>query len=283
LKAEVEFSRLRIPLAKPVFEGEIEKAAVDAPRNERFVSGESVGKFEERDTLGKTLAASLSIGVVIPTLNEEMNIVDVLTRLRKLGYTNILVMDGHSDDRTVEVAGSFGARVILQNGIGKGNAIREVFDNEYVDADILVLMDADGSMSPEEIPNLIEAMKSDVCVVKGSRFMKGGHTHDMSLLRKFGNFLFLTVVNLLWGTDYTDLCYGFAAFRKDSIREITPRLRSLNFEIETELFIETKKMGLKTIEVPSTEYRRAHGKSNLNAFMDGFRILNVIVRKALRE
>lgn len=219
------------------------------------------------------------IGIVIPTRNEEGNLGDVLGELREIGYENVLVIDGDSEDRTREIAKEYGVRVVFQEGNGKGSAIRQVFNNGYVDADAVLLMDADGSMRASEIPSFLEALASGADIVKGSRFMKDGYTYDMNLLRRFGNFIFLSLVNLFWSTRYTDICYGFGVFTKDAVKEIAPVLKSANFEIETEIFIKAKKLGLKVVEVPSVELRRKCGKSNLNAFRDGFRILRTIIRE----
>jgi hypothetical protein len=141
------------------------------------------------------------------------------------------------------------------------------------------MMDADGSMNPKEIPLLIKALDSGADLVKASRFLPYGYSEDMSLIRRIGNRFFLSLVNWFWSADYTDLCYGFAAFRKDAIEKLCPYLKSTNFEIETEVFIKAKKLGLKVVEVPSIEFRRRHGKSNLCIFRDGFRILKTIVEE----
>jgi len=224
----------------------------------------------------RSLQWNKRVGIVIPARNEEKNIAGVLARLKKLGYHDILVIDGKSNDRTIEISRKFGAKVVLQNGNGKGDAVRQVFNNGYLDVDVVVLMDADGSMPPDEIPRLVERIDSKVDVVKGSRFVKGGYTYDMSFIRRFGNWVFLSLVNIFWLTHYTDICYGFAAFTKRSIAKMAPELKSSNFEIETEIFIKTKKLGLKVEEVPSTELRRRGGKSNLSIIRDGSRILKTI-------
>jgi glycosyltransferase involved in cell wall biosynthesis len=223
------------------------------------------------------------IGVVIPTLNEEKNLVYLLSQLRALGFKNVLIIDGKSKDRTVEVARRHSARVVIQKGKGKGNAVKEVLSNNFLDMDAVVLMDADGSMSPEEIPLFIQALNSGADVVKGSRFMKGGGTCDMTLTRKIGNFFFLIVVNLLWSTKYTDLCYGFAVFNKLAIAKIAPVLKSQNFEIETEVFIKATKLGLVVKEMPSVELERRFGRSNLKTFLDGLKIFITIMKEFLVE
>jgi glycosyltransferase involved in cell wall biosynthesis len=219
------------------------------------------------------------VGVVIPTLNEEKNIEDVLFNLKNQGYYNILVIDGMSKDKTTKIATRNGVKVVLQNGKGKGSAIRQGLNNGYLDADAIIIMDADGSMNPKEIPSLVEALNSGADIVKGSRFMKGGYSYDISSLRRIGNMFMVAVVNLLWSAKYTDLCYGFAAFNKRAIEKLVPHLKSQNFEIETELFLKALDLGLVVKEVPSTEFIRKNGKSNLNSFRDGFKILMKIAEE----
>jgi len=117
--------------------------------------------------------------------------------------------------------------------------------------------------------------------VKGSRFLSFGFSEDMSLIRRIGNLLFVLLVNLFWSANYTDLCYGFGVFRRDALEKLCPCLESTNFEIEAEIFIKAKKLKLNIVEVPSIEYRRKCGKSNLSAFRDGVRILKTIIDEAL--
>jgi glycosyltransferase involved in cell wall biosynthesis len=216
------------------------------------------------------------IEAIVPTINEGHAVTEVLIELRRF-TDRILVIDAYSKDKTVEIAESLGAKVVMQNGMGKGSALREAFD--CVNSDIIVILDGDGSMKPEEVPLLLKAMTPGVDVVKGSRFLPGGGSEDLSLLRTLGNLFFVSLVNWLWSTNYTDLCYGFGAFRSSALNRLCPRLESINFEIETEMFIKAKKLGLKVVEVPSIEYRRKHGKSNLNFVKDGFRILRTIIRE----
>ncbi|TRZ53365.1 MAG: glycosyltransferase [Dehalococcoidia bacterium] len=222
-----------------------------------------------------------TIRVVIPALNEEKNLESLLIELKALGYLDVIVIDGKSIDQTFEVAKKHGAKVILQNGRGKGDAVRQVLNNDYMDVDALVLMDADGSMDPKEIPFFVKSLKSGADIVKGSRFLNGGYTHDINFLRRIGNGIFTSTVNLFFSTKYSDLCYGFMVFNRRSVELMSPLLKSQNFEIETEILIKAKKLGLKVIEVPSTEFKRKNGKSNLNTFKDGFKILQTIFQSYL--
>lgn len=225
----------------------------------------------------------LSTAVIIPTLNEEKNIHTVLQKLRHLGFTNLLVVDGNSQDRTVAVARKMGINVIHQNGKGKGDALRQAFSHNGLDGDFVAIMDADGSMNPEELFSFIEKLRNGADLVKGSRFTGHGGSHDITLLRRMGNKILVSLVNILWSTKYTDLCYGYAVFKMDALQRLYPHLKSKNFEIETEMFIKAKKLGLIVVEAPSVEMRRMHGKSNLKAYVDGFRILRTILRESMHE
>jgi glycosyltransferase involved in cell wall biosynthesis len=221
------------------------------------------------------------VTVIIPTRNEEKSIAEVIQELNRMGYDDLLIVDGNSLDRTVEHAKESGANVMVQNGRGKGDALRQAFNHADLDGDVVVIMDADGSMNPKEVPMLIRALNSGVDLAKGSRFLSHGYSEDLSLTREIGNRFFLLLVNLFWSADYTDLCYGFAAFRRSAMEKLVPRLRSKNFEIETEVFVKAKKLGLKVTEVPSIEFKRQYGKSNLSSFLDGFRILMTIIRELM--
>lgn len=222
------------------------------------------------------------IALIIPTLNEEKNLSGVFGELTQLGYHNVLIVDGNSSDNTQKLAKQFGANVLLQNGRGKGKALRQGFEyamNNGIEGDIIVMMDADGSMNPKDIQSLIKALDGGVDIVKASRFMKNAYSEDMSLMRRVGNKLLLFAFNFLCSTHYTDLCYGFVAFRKSAISRLYPHLKSKNFEIEAEILIKAKKFGLKVAEVPSIEFSRRNGKSNLHSFRDGFRILGTIIKE----
>jgi len=231
-------------------------------------------KFENAD--------NSSVTVLIPTLNEEKNIEAIIKALHQLGFSNILIIDGNSTDGTVEVARKLGGSVIHQNGRGKGDALRQGFSYDGL-ADWVVMIDADGSMDPKEMFSFFEALKNGTDLVKGSRFMPGGSSEDMTSIRRIGNSIFVFLVNSLWSANYTDLCYGYAAFKSEAIKKLYPHLRSKNFEIETEIFIKAKKLGLRVTEVPSIELRRRFGKSNLKALRDGFHILKTIVREAIYQ
>ncbi len=212
------------------------------------------------------------VSIVIPTLNEEKNLSIVLESLPK--DAEVIVVDGHSTDKTVEIAKKFGAKV-LYDDVGKGSALRKgmrVAKNE-----IIITMDADCSHKGSEIGLLIEGVNSGFDICMGSRFIQGGGTDDMPWYRKLGNKFFVKLVNLIWGMDYSDLCYGYRSFRRGCIDKLD--LKSDGFGIETEISIKAAKAGLNVLEVPSFEKARMHGKGNLRTFSDGFKILKTILKE----
>jgi glycosyltransferase involved in cell wall biosynthesis len=217
------------------------------------------------------------VTVVVPAMNEAKNLPLVLPRIPHWVHEIILV-DGNSVDNTVEVAKQLcpeKLRVITQSGRGKGTALRDGF--AAATGDIVVMIDADGSMRPEEIPMYVAALMSGADFVKGSRFMQGGGTDDMEFYRYLGNFGFTLSVRIGFGAKYSDLCYGYAAFW----RRVLPKLnlQSTGFEIETEMNIRALKAKLNVAEVPSFEEPRVYGTSNLSTIRDGFRVLTQIVKE----
>jgi glycosyltransferase involved in cell wall biosynthesis len=218
------------------------------------------------------------VSVVIPTLNEADNLHHVLPRLAP--EYEVVIVDGASTDGTIDVALELrpDAVVVEQEGRGKGDALVQGF--RAAAGEIIVTLDADGSADSDEIPRFVEALLEGADFAKGSRYLEGGGSDDLTFLRSAGNRLLGGVTNLLYGTAYTDLCYGYNAFRRDCV----PHLQGVGtgFEIETLMHVRAVNAGLKVVEVPSHESRRRFGNSNLRPFRDGFRILSVIVRERRR-
>lgn len=212
---------------------------------------------------------------VIPTMNEEKNLLHVLPLIP--AEAEIIIIDGHSIDKTIDVAKSLrpDARVFVQSGRGKGNAMRYGF--RQATRDIVITYDADGSFSPTEIAHFVSPLREGYDMVKGSRFMFGGGTQDMPRMRRIGNRVFTILTNMCFGTHYTDLAYGFHAFRRSILEKVD--LTSDGFEIDTEMYIKAKKANLKTLEVPSVEKPRVHGQGKLKSVPDGYRILKTIFRE----
>jgi glycosyltransferase involved in cell wall biosynthesis len=221
------------------------------------------------------------VSVLVPASNEAKNIAVLLNDLtNELPGINEVVVVDRSIDETAQVARVLGARVIIQNGKGKGAALRQAFEADC-GGDIIVTVDADGSNRTEEIPRLVQEIVKGADVAKGSRFLKGGGSTDLTWIRKIGNRLFISLVNLVWSTNYTDLCYGFVAYKKDALMRLAPILEAENFEIETEIFIKAWKLGLKVVEVPSVELKRRYGESSLRGVHDSLRIFRTILHEIM--
>jgi glycosyltransferase involved in cell wall biosynthesis len=199
------------------------------------------------------------------------------------------VVDGLSVDDTVRVARRLWphAVVVNQTRRGKGNALACGF--AAVTGDIVVMLDADGSADPAEIPAFVAALNAGADFAKGSRFRPGGGSADITPLRRLGNRVLNGIVNVLLGTRYTDLCYGYNAIWADRLpllglesgRRGTPAWGD-GFEVETLINMRVTTNGLNIVEVPSFEDRRIHGVSNLNVVTDGWRVLRTIAKEWYR-
>lgn len=214
------------------------------------------------------------VSVVIPALNEAENLPHVLPRI-PAWVDEVLLVDGQSTDGTAEVARALrpDVKIVLQDGKGKGDALRSGF--AAATGDIIVMLDADGSTDPSEIPAFVGLLLAGADFVKGSRFLHGGGTSDMSWYRRFGNWGFVTLVRLTFGGRYSDLCYGYNAFWKRVLPVLA--LDGDGFEIETMMNVRALRAGLKVAEVPSFEARRIYGTSRLRTIPDGFRVLFTIL------
>lgn len=226
-----------------------------------------------------------TVSVVIPALNEAENLPYVLPLIPHW-VDEVLLVDGHSTDDTVKVARQLrpDVRIVYQEGRGKGAALRSGF--AAATGDIIVMLDADGSTDPAEIPLFCAALLNGADFVKGSRFLQGAGTADMEMHRMLGNLALLLSVRLLFGGNFSDLCYGYNAFWRRVLTQLD--LDGDGFEIETMMNVRALRVGLKVAEVPSFEARRRHGFSRLRAIPDGWRVLKTIfkerfVRRNVRE
>jgi glycosyltransferase involved in cell wall biosynthesis len=215
------------------------------------------------------------VSLVIPTKNEARNIGWVLERLP--AYVDEVILVDSSTDNTIDVARACcpDIRIVSEPRPGKGAALRTGF--AAARGDYVVMIDADGSMHPGEIERYVVALEEGCDFVKGSRFLDGGGTDDMERLRVVGNFVLRGLVNCLYGQRFSDLCYGFMAFRRDRIGDLG--LSSDGFEIETEIVCRAVKAKLRTTEVPSFEADRLSGESHLNTWRDGLRVLRTLLRE----
>ncbi|MGO9925190.1 MAG: glycosyltransferase family 2 protein [Mycobacterium sp.] len=223
----------------------------------------------------KSTITDPTVSLVIPVRNEARNIGWVLEQIAD-EVTEIILVDGESTDVTIVTARRHrpDVRVVPQQGKGKGSALRTGF--LAATGDIIIMMDADGSMLPSEIPHYVHFLANGYDFVKGSRFISGGSSLDITPFRRLGNWFLLTVFNSVYHGHLTDLCYGFCAFDRRYLEHL--HLSATGFEIEAEMTVRAMQAGLRIAEVPSLELPRRSGESNLHAIRDGVRVLRTVLR-----
>lgn len=225
-----------------------------------------------------------AVTVIIPALNEAENLPHVLPKV-PAWVDEVIVVDDHSTDETVAVARALrpDVRVVAnRRRPGKGNALQAGW--EAATGEIIVQVDADGSENPAEIHAFVGVLLAGADYAKGSRFIPGGGTSDMTRLRKGGNRAFVWMVRALFGVRFTDLCYGYNGFWARVVPQL--QIDADGFEVEAMLNIRAVRRGLRIAEVPSFEAERVHGQGRLVTFPDGWRVLRTIAsewRTARRE
>ena len=224
------------------------------------------------------------VTVVLPTRNEARNLPHVAERMPPID--ELVVIDGGSQDGTADVARRLWphATVIEQTRSGKGNALACGF--RAATGDIIVMIDGDGSTDPAEIPRFVEALVDGADLAKGSRFCRDGGSEDITRFRRLGNYGLNWLVNRIFRTQFSDLCYGYNAFWRRNLDCLDLPCTDLpepqwgdGFEIETVINVRAAKSGWLIREVGSFEGKRLHGNSNLNAVTDGMRVLRTIGRE----
>jgi len=237
-----------------------------------------------------------SVSVVIPATNESENISWVLSRLPSC-VKEVIVVDGRSQDSTAAIVRAVcpAAKVIEHGNSGKGNAIATGL--LVAQGDVIVMLDADGSMDPVEIPLYLEALCSGADLVKGSRTIAGGGSQDQTFVRRVGNWALGVFSNVVYQQSWSDLCYGYAAFWKDSLDHLgldelctqRPERQASTlwrgpwyghgFEIEALIYCRAARAHLQIAEVFSHEYKRRSGESHLATWRDGGRVMFAILRE----
>lgn len=221
----------------------------------------------------------MRVSLIIPTLNEEKCVGRVLAQVTRPDVDQIIVVDGHSRDNTVREARSEldpkRDLVLIQKNRGYGNAFREGFT--YASGDVLIMMDADGSHNPADIPKLLEKIKDGYEYVLASRYASGARSDDDTMIRWVGNRVFTFLTNMIHGTRVSDSLYLFTAITRKGLSKL--RLQSSGFEFCTEILVKAHRAGLRFAEVPVIERPRFAGKSKVIALWHGLKILRMILHR----
>ncbi|MBB6647208.1 S-layer glycoprotein N-glycosyltransferase AglJ [Halobellus ruber] len=218
------------------------------------------------------------VTVLVPTYNEAETIGQVVADFREAGFDDVLVVDGGSDDDSPEIADSEGARVVIQSGSGKGQAVREGI-REYVDREHVLMLDGDATYSVDDAEAMLEPLRAgDAEHVIGNRFadLREG---AMTRFNQFGNRLINRGFAFVHGRSYDDILSGYRAFTRESFLRMT--LSADGFGIETEMAVECAKRGIDTAVVPITYHPRPSGSdTNLRPIRDGGIIFLELYRRA---
>jgi glycosyltransferase involved in cell wall biosynthesis len=224
-----------------------------------------------------TERGEVKIEIIIPTLNEEKTIEELINNIRSCLLPielSILVIDGGSTDRTVDICKSRNVRFLVQKGKGKGNAMREAVDHS--EADIVVFIDGDGTYSPSDLGLLLEPLlngKSDMVV--GSRMLGKRQRGAISIFHTLGNKLFNRAINFAMKSSITDSLSGYRALYKKTFSDLI--LFSDSFEIEVEMTVEALAKGYKVLEVPINYSIRKGSDTKLDPFGDGIKISRTLL------
>ena len=220
------------------------------------------------------------VTVVIPTKDEERSIGEVIRAVRPY-CSEIIVVDGHSKDNTRKIGESLGAKVFLDDGKGKGAALR--IGAQKASNPILVYIDADGSHDPKDIPKLVKPIiekKADL--VLGSR-MRGGsdelHGTFYEFIKLMGSSIITLAINYRFGKSITDYQNGFRAIRKNVMNSIGTTENI--FTIEQEMAMKCLKKGYKVVEVPTHEYARKYGASHIKLWKVSFRYIWSVIKNLI--
>jgi glycosyltransferase involved in cell wall biosynthesis len=225
----------------------------------------------------------LKVSLIVPVKNEAPTIEWILDKIPTY-VSEVIVVDGNSNDETVSIAKRHArvSHVIVQISKGKGAALSAGF--AIATGELVAIIDADGSMQPAELSKYLEKFP-EYDVVKGSRYLPGGGSTDLTFIRSFGNRLLTRLANVLFEQSWTDMAYGYAVFKRSVLDDLAltnyDKLGSIlghksygqGFEIETLMFTRAARRKMKIVEVPSFEDDRIAGSSNLRAIRDGFRVL----------
>jgi dolichol-phosphate mannosyltransferase len=211
----------------------------------------------------------MKTSIIVPAYNEEKTIKNIINSVKPYGDEIILVGARKSTDNTIKIAKRLRVKVVIDNGKGKGDALR--VGAKAANEDILVFIDADGSHKPKDIPKIVKPIKEGKAdMVIGSRFLGGSeelHGTFNKFLRMFFSMCIAQIINTRFRTAIGDTQNGFRAIRKDAFLDLDTKANI--FDIETEMVMKCYKKGYKILEVPAMEYRRTHGKSGINLWRMG--------------
>ena len=220
---------------------------------------------------------NLKITAVIPAMNEEKTIGEIIKKCRS-SVDEIIVVDGHSTDKTREIAENLDAKIILDHKKGKGEAMRSSIP--HISGDITVFLDADGSHDPNDIAQIIKPiLKDEADHVTGSRLTGGSselHGGFDECFRLMGSSFITACINWRYKVRLSDSQNGFRAIKTPVLKELD--LKENKTTIEQEMIIKTLKKGYRIAEVPTHEYKRKYGDSHIKLWKHSLRYIYSLIK-----
>ena len=227
----------------------------------------------------EAISVKQSISIIIPTYNEEKNIARIVKACKDIGKifkTEIIVVDGGSVDKTVEIAKKSKVDKIIAFPFKRGKGADFWAGGLVSCGDYIIQIDADFQFMPSEIPLFVEQLDRGADVVIASRF-GGGKIEKGSITARnlIGNWLISALVSLAVGRRITDVMAGFKGFRREAFLALD--LRERHFEYEAEVVVKAIRRGMNLVEVPITYKRRRSGQSGIRAIRDGLNVMRAII------
>ena len=218
----------------------------------------------------------MSTTIVIPTKNEVTGVRKILPQIKKEWADEWIVMDGNSNDGTIEAAEKLGFKVIQQKGIGAANAEREGIEHSH--SENVLFFHPDGNFKIEYILKLIKKMEEgNYDVVQISRFGKFGSSDDDDLITSFGNKMFTFLVNVFFGGHLTDSLFGYKIIKKKVFQDVN--LDAEGLTLEQQISIKSSKFGLKVMEIDGDEPSRIGGERKMIPHITGSKLSYQIIKE----
>jgi len=215
----------------------------------------------------------MKTSIIIPAYAEENTIEETIRTAREYVDETIVVVAKKSKDNTFKIASKLADICIIDDGRGKGAALK--IGVEMASGDVIVFIDSDGSHDAKDIPKLVKPIiKDNYDLVVGSRALGGSeelHGTLSEFIRNSGGAVIMLCVNYFFNVQFTDCENGFRAIKKDVFKSL--RLNANDFDVEQEMFIKALKDGRKVKEVPTHEYKRKIGNSRLKVSKTGWKFV----------